>query len=68
MIMAASGEQVGKFGHCPFFKFGCMLKTDGDDKPIVSKMKYSYEANFYKTLKKTYLKELTVQGYSSYIL
>jgi hypothetical protein len=38
MIAGANGVQMAKFGHCPFFKFGCMLKTDPIGKPIVSNL------------------------------
>jgi len=35
IIESANGKQVAKLGHCPFFKFGCPLKTDREGKPIV---------------------------------
>jgi len=37
MIAGVNGVEAAKYGkHCPFFKFGCMLSTDENDKPIVS--------------------------------
>jgi len=37
MIAGANGAEVAKYGkHCPFFKSGCMLSVDENDKPILA--------------------------------
>merc|ERR1712223_1877636 len=35
IIHSASGKEVARIGHCPFFKFGCPFTTDREGKAIV---------------------------------